>query len=241
MDSLVVSTMSLCSKWEGDDDSHVMLDEAISAVPTTADSLSDVVKRTSKSADKLFVSTGLQWRGNEIMMTLRKKCYRGTKGSGEVICGNFRNCVQLSCAKQGAKIFRSGAISAYGFKDLDSFHDYISTALSLLGSSAKVRHDLTSVALAIYDSNLGNKVPLHLRAFAQQCTARAEACDNVEFTPEEFAGIKLKLPHPSEEGKKVSATVRAKGSVKIYMGRPGPDYQQAVDVVAVRLKHILGC
>ena len=174
MDNLVVSTMSLCSRWSGDDAAHAMLDEAILTVPTTlASDANTIVKRTSKSADKLHVATGVQWRGNEITMTLRKSCYRGTKGSGEVICGNFRNCVQLSCNKQGAKIFRSGAVSAYGFKDVDSFHDYIDTALTLLGSSAKVQCDATRIALAIYDTKLNNASPLHLRAFAQQCVSRA--------------------------------------------------------------------
>jgi hypothetical protein len=115
----------------------------------------------------------------------------------------------------------------------------MATALALFGSSAKLQPDATSISLAIYDTNLKNATPLHLRAFSQQCASRADDGEDVEYTPEEFAGIKIKVPHPSEHGKQVSVTVRSKGSVKIYMGRPGVEYERALATVIDRLKRLL--
>ena len=204
------------------------------------DTVATAKRPSSKSADKLHVATGLQWNGHDICVTIRKAVYRGKRGTGEVVCGNFKNCIQISCGKQGVKVFKSGAVSAFGFRSIDAFHEYVSIVLTLFGKSATISAEETTIALAIYDTKL-DKPPLHLRAFAQKCASRAQEGEDVEFTPEEFAGIKLKLPHPLEESKKVSATVRAKGSVKVYMGRPGADYQHAIGVITARLGRILAC
>jgi len=235
----VASTMTICSQWVGDERAHEKLGRVINEIPVTSDGLG--ISRSSKqSDDKLYLSTGIEWRGTPITVALRRTCSRGMKGSGEVVRGNFKNCVQLSCNRQGAKIFKSGAVSAYGFKDIESFHDYMLKALTLFEGSMRIQSDATRIALAIYDSNLKNEKPLHLRAFAQQCVARSQTGEDVEFSPDEFAGLKIKVPHPVEANCKVSVTVRAKGSVKVYVGRPGADYERAVGVVCERVERLLG-
>lgn len=231
--NLTVSTMTICSRWIGDAASHAKLESAILAIPTTHEdsAASGVVKRKSKSDDKVQVPTGLEWSGEQVYVTLRRACSRSSKGSGEVIRGNFRNCVQLSSTNYGVKLFRSGAVSAYGFRDLETFHSFTRAVLKLLSDGASLDADKTAVALAIVDTRIPADAPLHLRALAQKCASRTLDGEHIEFSPEEFAGIKIKLPHPSVPNKQVSVTVRAKGSVKFYIGTPGPDVKAVADAV----------
>lgn len=246
MEPLRVSTMTICSKWSGDDSAMRSLDQFVDAIPTTlhddqfAEGSAPCRRVTSRKGDMLFIRSGAQWRGSDIEITIRAACCRGKKGSGTVVCGNFRNCVPLTCGKQGVKVFRSGALQAWGFKDIDSFHEFASAALEILGK-ATLQIEETRISLAIYDSCLVSTPTLHLRAYAQECVSRAEAGEEVEYTPEEFAGVKIKLPHPIAGPAKVSVNVRAKGSVKLYLGRCGQEHERALQIVLQRVKRILAC
>lgn len=247
MDNFKPCTLTIKSRWVGADGVKKAIIDSIASIPTSPDDTSlmnldpSVVSKKKKGGD-LQIKTGVVWEDEDVYITVRKTCRKGRKGSGSVMKGNFRNSVTFQCGKFGAKFFSNGSVQAYAFTSEETFKSFSNTILASYGDAhIDTNEGATEVVLAILDSAMqGVTKPLHLRAFAQECADRAVVGEHVEFNPDEYAGIKFKVPHPSKQDKTVSVTLRAKGTVKMFLGNPGVNVDGAMASVESRIKRLVG-
>ena len=181
-------------------------------------------KKNTKRHTIVHLPTGITWDANPVVIPVRLQPHHGKRGRGEAVHSNFRNCLPFSQDNRGVKLFVSGSIQGWGFRSVEEFTSFTTSVLEgVAWGEASVNTAKTKVALAIYDAKLQRPPEacnIHLRAFAKHCRDRVKDPEFVDYSPEEFAGIKIKLPHPTIESKRVSVTVRAKGSIKVHLGNP---------------------
>lgn len=217
-----VSSMTLTSAYVGDASFEADLKRCIDAIPVQICHDVDTSKRTAKSSvDQL--PTGAHWRQCPVTAAVRCQPHRGRRGCGEANLSNFRNCITFRASNRVAKVFRSGAIQACGFTSVDEFHDMLATVLPIVGPAASVDESKTRVHLLVSDASLQiDGGVLHLRSFARTAASRTRGRELVEFNPDEFPGVKIKLQRTRDaEAKMVSVVVRAGGNVKLFLGSEG--------------------
>lgn len=231
----VVSTMTITSKLCDPQEHREFLLQCIANIPFELADASDLDlpvnsdrsrKKHTKKPTIVRIPTAGSWRGERICMPIRLQPHVGRRGCGEGVHGNFRNCVPYSVGKKGAKIFVSGTVQAWGFRSLDEFHEFMQCVLSST-MGGKVDAASTRVALSITDAKLaaaatGDLLPLRELAVFCQGRLREDEGAAVLYSPNDFPGLKLSLPHPSAQGRKVSVKIHERGSVKVYVGTPKP-------------------
>ena len=238
-----VSMMTITSKFTGDAEFYRNVVSGVAAIPVSAErglpASGGVAKKVNRREMVVNSPTGVVWRGTEVTLSMRHAPQVGLRGKGEAVHGNFRNCIPFSAGNRGAKVFLSGSIQGWGFTSVVEFHSFMSTLLDAMGDARCIESE-TRVALCISDAYIpgAKEAPLLLRPLAHQCSARMIGREHVDYNPDEFAGLKMKLLHPTIEGKLVSVLVRARGSVKVYLGNPG-DVDRDTRAVWGRLQQIM--
>ena len=213
-----VSSLTLTSAYVGDASFDEDLKRCIDAIPVHVCDETDSRSRVDQ------LPTGVSWRQCPITAAVRCQPRRGRRGCGDAVLSNFRNCITFRAANRVAKIFRSGSIQACGFTSVDEFHDMMESVLPIVGPAACIDESSTSIHLLVSDASLqiaGGT--MHLRSFARAARARTRGGELVEFNPDEFAGVKIKLERPgaARDAKMVSVVVRAGGNVKLFWGGQG--------------------
>jgi len=197
-------------------------------------------KKVTRRSTVVYLDTDIVWNGMDVKIPVRQNPSRGVRGCGEVLHSNFKNCVPFCAGNRGAKVFRSGSVQGWGFKDVESFHSFVDAVLASMGGGEILAAD-TRVALAVLDSwmTLAPSKQVNMRELATACATRARNREYVNYNPNEFSGIKIKLEHPSIPDKWVSVVVRARGSVKMYLGNPGDDVLGTASALFDRVREIL--
>ena len=242
-----VSTMTLTSRFDVTDQAfYGKLNAIINEIPVQIDPDDDqaaasvnLVRPRRDKPPMLEIDSGLEWMASRVLISIRGQCAQGTRGRGIVTFGNFRNCVPFRCGKVGVKVFRSGSVQAWGFNNCESFHQFAHLVLGHIGG-ASVDQSKTRIAMAVLDAKCDVLQPLHLRAVANALARKTLAGESVEYNPDEFAGVKVKVRHPFTPGKTMSLTVRARGGVKLYLcAVMAGEMQDAVEQVTVRIDKLL--
>lgn len=257
-----VSTMTITSRLKDAEKYRPFLTDSVKHIPTkvvdeensaSAASIPDNVDINSpgvkkkcgrkKKCSTTELDTGVVWDNISVVVSICLTPHVGRRGCGEAVRSNFRNCIPFRAGNRGAKVFVSGTIQAWGFKSLDEFHSFMDCVLKKFKpDGAEVDRQFTKVALAISDAALdikGGKI-IALRPLAKKCNDAAVDGETVEYSPDTFPGIKIKLPHPSVESKLVSVTVRMRGNVKLYIGTPPAGDSDAIPRLWNRVSAMLG-
>ena len=256
LQSTRVSSMTLTARHVGDEQFDADLARAIDAVPLAVvdgehlllpKNRDMTIKKHTRRATVDQIPTGARWRSVPVTACVRSQPHRGRRGLGEATLSNFRNCITFRAGNRVAKVFRAGAVQACGFKSIDEFHDTMETVLPVIGPAGQIDESATRVHLVVADATLILDKPLHLRSFARLCAARVRGDELVDFNPDEFSGVKVKLERPGESQReqqgldgRVSLVVRAKGNVKLFLGRPGSDVQGEIDALWERVRELIG-
>lgn len=245
-----VSTMTLTSRYVGDDTFDRDLASWILNVPTKLVEGPELVlplnrdlsvKKHTRRNTVEQVPTQALWQGRTVMRCIRLQPHRGRQGCGEVVLGNFRNCVTFRGGNRVAKVFKSGSVQACGFVSVAEFHDFMSIVLPLIGPAGELDESATRVHLAISDARLSvSAEPIHLRTFARACASRIAANEIVNFDPASVSGVSIKLAHPCDAKRQVSVVVRSRGSVKVYYGKPGLDCEGELIGIWARVCDVVG-
>jgi hypothetical protein len=243
-----VSTMTITSKAADLDAVRRAIRLGVDAIPQTVEAQTVEIregvvrgvqkKRRKESVD--HVPAGAVWRGVPITIPVRLDPHVGVRGNSIRAVGNFRNCVPFSAGKRGLKVFLSGSIQAWGFVETDDFHEFANIVLGILGAGT-IDSTATKIALMITDAYLpaaSKTRPIELRKLAVALASRARENEAVQFCPDEFSGVRVKLVHPTST-KPVSACIRASGNVKIYIGCPGVDHVSVLNVLWMRMRSML--
>jgi hypothetical protein len=237
--------MTITSRFTGDAEFYQNVVSGVAAIPVgvetpVAGCSGGVVKKVSRRKMMVNSPTGVVWRGIDVTLSIRHTPQVGLRGNGATaVHGNFRNCIPFSAGNRGAKIFLSGSIQGWGFTSVCEFHSFMATLLEAMGDARCIESE-TRVALCISDAYIpgASEAPLLMRALAHQCSAHLTGREHVDYNPDEFAGLKIKLLHPTIAGKLVSVLIRAKGSVKVYLGNPG-DVETDTCAVWSRVRQIM--
>lgn len=246
----VVSTMTLTGRYEAEDAFDAQIARSIEAIPTTLTPDEDLmlplnrdssVKKHTKRETLEQVATQVVWKGIPVTISVRLQPHVGTRGTGEATLSNFRNCVTFRARNRVAKIFRSGSVHGCGFKSVDEFHDFASTALSIIGPQAEMNEMATEVVLVISGARLTRSTPIHLRNFARQCATKTADGEYVECDLNAYPGVKVKMPHPENDKKQISVAIQSRGSVTLWYGNPGSRVDNALASAWERLAEIFGC
>lgn len=240
--------MTLTSRYAWDESFERALLDHVESVPTQVVDGPDLdlplnrdltVKKHTKRATIQQLPTGATWRGHRITVAIRLQPHRGRRGCGQVVLGNFRNCLTFRSGNRVAKVFVGGSVQACGFTSVDEFHEFMASTLPTIGPASDLDESETRVHLAITDARLDVPGPIHLRPLARACARRMVDREVLDFNPSEFAGVRFKVGHPSDDSKMVSVVLRAGGSVKVFLGSPGKDVDAELDMVWNRVREII--